>query len=699
MILTAGILLVAGFIGLAPNVAQADRNACTRLLLFVAAAGFLGYWLILRATPRRLDRGSATPGHIQAALDAMTEGVILLDEHGQIVLANAAFAAHLGLSPDELRGRAASELPWRHADGDSPAGALPWTRAYEQGRVIRGAALSLDTPSGLRRTFRVNATPVLAADGSKRGATATFEDVSRLQRKNARFRKMLGLLKKSRQEVELRNRQLQELATIDPLTGCINRRSFYESLDGQWSLAERHGRRLACAMLDVDNFKRINDEHGHTFGDHVLQRVATKLQSMMRRGELLCRYGGEEFCILLAEADLEQAARAAERFRQGIMGQDYSGVTVTASFGVSAMEAGPRTAQELVDQADQALYLAKQSGRNCVVRWDRARQGRPAEPARAPSTAAASRLSPHAVNALLSALGHRDAATAEHCQHVATLCVSTAEGLMPDEDIRLLEVAAKVHEVGRLGMPDTILQKPGRLSQEEFMIFRRHWRVGLDIISSTFACPALTGMVRCSRAWYDGSNGETDLPKGKSIPLGARILCLANAFSAMVHDRPYRPAMSRPEALDELRKASGTQFDPDLIPVFVRGVLGPSSDHDGVAAEAVAAVEEIRQAVCDLSQAADEKNLQALRGLAQHLADAAKTHGDAALADKATALAEAAIGERPNLERVAALADELSKACRVNEPSQNPSATSADPVARHASPDSDGQSANSSEPA
>ena len=177
-----------------------------------------------------------------------------------------------------------------------------------------------------------------------------------------------------------------------------------------------------------------------------------------------------------------------------------------------------------------------------------------------------------AVNALMSALGYRDITTAEHCRQVAELCVMTAERMMSPSECFVLEVAGLLHDIGKLGVPDSILLKPGTLSDEEWEVMRRYSRMGVAIISSAFGSEELTELVRNHRAWFDGNPREAGLPRGKDIPLPARIGCIADAFSAMVSDRPYRQTMSVASAFAELRRCAGTQFDPELVERFIARV-------------------------------------------------------------------------------------------------------------------------------
>lgn len=175
-------------------------------------------------------------------------------------------------------------------------------------------------------------------------------------------------------EIRRQNEELRTLATRDPLTMCLNRRSFNEEFRARWSVANSRRRPLSCMMVDIDFFKSINDLHGHLVGDRVLQQVAEVLLATVRTKDLVCRYGGEEFCVLFPGVDLDVATQVADRFRQALKSTNFPVPVVTASVGVSATRFGARDPWDLVNQADKALYTAKRAGRDCVVRWDQLRQ-------------------------------------------------------------------------------------------------------------------------------------------------------------------------------------------------------------------------------------------------------------------------------------------------------------------------------------
>ena len=252
---------------------------------------------------------------------------------------------------------------------------FPWDAVLRLGEIQTGKQLRLICPSGATRMFTVNAAPVRDGD-QYRGVMATFDDVTQLEEKNEQLEDMLGMLKKSRDEIRRQNRELQILATRDPLTDCLNRRSFFEKSEPVFETARRNGQQLACIMVDIDLFKSINDRYGHVKGDQVIRMVAQTLQASLRSSDTICRYGGEEFCITLPGLDIEQAIATAMRARTNIAAMKFpeiSGNTslrVTASFGITTLDQEVADFAHFIDRADQALYISKNTGRNRVSVWD-----------------------------------------------------------------------------------------------------------------------------------------------------------------------------------------------------------------------------------------------------------------------------------------------------------------------------------------
>lgn len=346
-----------------------------RFLMFITGSACLGYFFFMKRTLTHLDPRSVIPDKVKSTLDLLAEGVVLTDTKDNIVLANFAFADKLGVEPNVLVGKPLSALKWRSPGSSDKIEELPWITAMKEGKSQTDfpVALHLDDDNVL--VFAANSSPILDSNFNLRGAMATFNDETALQEANGVLLEMMDKLRKSQDEVNKQNTELKRLATRDPMTNCLNRRSFFERMEKAFTLAQSEKNPLGCVMVDIDHFKKINDEHGHGVGDKVLKMVAKLLESKFGNKDSICRYGGEEFCVLLPGTGLDKAIEVAQEVRSTIesyatMGiETRSPLTVTASLGVAALEQGATEPGKLIDQADKALYQAKASGRNRVEQW------------------------------------------------------------------------------------------------------------------------------------------------------------------------------------------------------------------------------------------------------------------------------------------------------------------------------------------
>ncbi len=393
-------------------------------------------------------------------------------------------------------------------------------------------------------------------------------DVTPLEQKSEQLATTLFELKQSKDEITKQNEELRYLATRDPLTNCVNRRTFFEQFDNLFNESKITGQPLCALMVDIDFFKSINDNYGHSKADDVLQATGLLLNELARDDDVVCRYGGEEFSVLMPGLSLDEASEAAERIRGSIAKIDFVGFSITASLGVSQVKLGAPNPQALLDQADKCLYVAKRNGRDQVVRFDTVPDDLIVDESKIarlkPGENESSDSIPFsAVSALLSALSFRDAQTGAHSTRVAAYAALLAQRLLGPKEVYVIEIAGLLHDIEKIGVPDAILLKPGRLDEEEWKIMDRHDRFGIEIINKSFKHKELTEIVRCHYNRFDG-RGIGGL-HGEEIPIGARILTIADSFDAMISDRPYRKGMPIQDALNELCRCAGTQFDPNLI--------------------------------------------------------------------------------------------------------------------------------------
>ena len=353
-----------------------------------------------------------------------------------------------------------------------------------------------------------------------------------------------------------------ELAATDPLTGLPNHRTLHERLGAEVERARRHERDLSLVVFDLDNFKHINDVHGHQVGDGVLQETARRLGRHVRPGDLLGRIGGEEFAWVLPDADGLDAWDAAERVRIAVAAEPFAAVgNITVSAGVCDITHG-ETAAELFRLADGALYWAKLDGRNVAHRYTPEVVAALSAEERAELLERSQALS--AIRVLARAVDAKDPTTQRHSERVADLAGSIAERLgWPQDRVALLREAGLVHDVGKIGVPDAILRKAGSLTPEEYKQIQAHAALSAQIVSEVLSTEQIA-WVRGHHERWDG-RGYPDGLAGEKLPAGARILAVADSWDAMTASRPYREALSVREALAECRMGAGTQWSAEVV--------------------------------------------------------------------------------------------------------------------------------------
>lgn len=649
------------------------------MLLTYAISGcsMIVFYLFFQKILQQLNPSKAIPGRVRSALDTLTEGLLVCDKEGTIVLANEAFAAMSARTPEGMFGGNITDLPWRNRGEteNTPAGDLPWENALRTGEACTGSLMDYVVDEDDARTLVVNSSPVFGADEEVQGILTSVDDVTPLERKKRELNIALRQLQQSSESIRQQNTELEKLATTDPLTDCLNRRSFFEQFDALWRTAERHDHPLCCIMVDIDFFKSINDNHGHSMGDEVLRGVGQVLRDTARIGDLVCRFGGEEFCVLLPHTDVGAAEQAGERFRQAIEEKQFPGLSITASVGVSGRSLGAADAQQMLDEADKCLYVAKRNGRNQVVRFDQVPQdievdesaiSRTADEADAVFTATES-VPYRAVAALVSTLAYRHPTTASHSRRVADLCVTVGGGLLTPGEIYIVETAALLHDIGKVGVPDSILLKAGSLDKDEWDVMRRHDRIGVEIVHAAFENGELSSTVEYSRAWYGGTPHRPGLPSGDAIPVGARLIAIADAFDSMTTDRPYREALPMDEAFLELTQNAGTQFDPNLVDRFISTVKArPIRSSDTAPRITRETALGIGLHLERLIRALETQDLEGMKVLSDRLASIAEDDQLSEFAQKATQLKETIVDEADLID-ILQSANELVELCRFTQ--------------------------------
>ncbi len=374
--------------------------------------------------------------------------------------------------------------------------------------------------------------------------------------------------------------ETRDAATTDKLTGIANRPAVLAALFTEVERSVRYGRPLSVAFLDVDLFKAVNDTYGHAAGDVVLRGIASVIQGNLRATDFVGRYGGEEFMLILPETSVESAAVLAEKLRTRVLHERWSvaddtSVGVTVSIGVAGGIGRSLSVDALVRDVDAAMYSAKSLGRNQVYLFSEPDDNAtvPRSPISAERQAFAHELGREARHAAEWALVDQLTPLADHRGQASALIATIAVALgrrldLPPAELDRLRLAALLHDVGKLALPEEILEKPSPLTAAEWRTVVQHPRIGQVILEQAGAIRDAIPIVLHHHERFAGHGYPHGL-HGIEIPIGARILAIADAYDAMIHDRPYKRAMPHAEAMREVARHAGSQFDPELTDLFL----------------------------------------------------------------------------------------------------------------------------------
>jgi diguanylate cyclase (GGDEF)-like protein/putative nucleotidyltransferase with HDIG domain len=417
----------------------------------------------------------------------------------------------------------------------------------------------------------------------------------------------------------------QEQAITDGLTGVKTHRFFMEALSAEWKRSTRAGRAFALVLMDLDRFKFVNDFYGHLEGDLVLQRVGHILETNCRRSDVVARYGGDEFVILMPETSMEHARQLATKLRGWVASDPLlREKNISASFGIACYPLHGSSPQELIQVADASMYLSKHQGGNAVSTADhfdpneakkwkrdvleaylgvtlkrlfatgpeafeeiysRLKQFTESLAATEPevtngnaATASGVTQGPQAlpqavldtVTSLAFAIDAKDHYTQGHSQKVSAYAALIAEAMeMSDVEVDEIRLGGVLHDIGKVAIPENILNKSGPLNPEEWETMKSHVTFGAKILDPLTPLARIREMVLHHHEFFDGS-GYPEALTGEKIPLGARIIAVADAYDTITSDRTYKKGRTSTDALSELERCANAQFDGAIVALFVR---------------------------------------------------------------------------------------------------------------------------------
>ena len=411
------------------------------------------------------------------------------------------------------------------------------------------------------------------------------------------FAEDISKQKKAEDELTLTMKKLDNIALKDSLTGLFNSHYIMERLASEFERSKRSLVPLSLLLIDLDYFKTINDTHGFEVGDMVLVQIAKILKFTLRLNDVIARWSGEEFMIILPEVDREYAIYVAERiqsaFKNKSFGDDKRAIKLTLSIGMVSYPEDPLfNSKEMIDAVEKSVFAVKAAGGNGIGSY---LEGLLKDKDKSQSVDNKVRLldalkkrmsffagkgedsATEAIYSLAKSLELKDHTTRKHADETIHYAVKLAQKLgMNDKDIEDVRRAAILHDIGKLGIPDEILLKPGSLTKEEYDVVKKHPDIAADIMSVVDFLKNSIAYVLYHHERFDG-NGYPKGLKGQDIPLGARIISVVDVFEALTSDRPYHKAIAKDEALQVLRDNSGSQFDPTVVNNFIEVFKSESS--------------------------------------------------------------------------------------------------------------------------